>query len=521
MYALIAIALLFLNVLKAQTPSYFHIAFQSLTGSESSTEVQVVVNEVNQFQSYIIVIVPALGSTMLEFPALPGDKIEVRISEDDNNHDMYYEVRNGPFGTGTVLHDSRSNSFWPRNRCQSDVVECDFTLANLATSTWGTSRAAVYVNDVLKVAEYDGTGSVDFKALKGDVIRVEHTGPIGSDISCTITLQGDPMDYIEWFIGSFGSSAIIPNPHDPVSISEPQNGAKISAVSGSMSVSLTSSPSPNSIPYRVKLECGGFAAVEETIYSNDEEQMLPIPAGIYGVDCILSVTSPIAGLNTRAITIMLPVTLSTSTPSLRVNELIRIRADSVATTIITNIVTLIRTCGDVDYQYPQSLTLGQENEISPQTDFVGLCTFRTLEDGVFEAAAGLAVRFKNELTIELGSEDLTDGTQFGLRVSSSVPPVLEFSRINLILQCHHYLSRSALLQADLNKDINTLLYTYIIQKTPCTLMTFGFDDVFIHAVKTFTMDLKNSPLGGKMAFIHRSEHGTCARGLHGNFHANG
>lgn len=515
MFARLAIIVAFLlHFHVAFAGSGYSIGLASKDGGSKNVSVYILVNEVEAFDEEEIGISP-VGMVWYNFMASPGDSIEVRVDNSagaENDHHFYYLINNGPDGGRTNIYDSSSDNFYPRNRCNtSDGVGCTFNLDNMVTHPWGLNRANVLVNDIEQISGFDGTVSVPFYAKEGDVIRIEHyvddllkSATTDADISCTINLSynSGELDYIEWIVGYFGSAAMIPNPFSQVEIEIPASSITIPAGSD-LSVKLTSSPS--AVSYLVQLKCEGFSVVEIYINSNVDAQPVTIPSDLYGEECVLSVEEPIEGLNTRTVTVTQPVTISTSPVDItvfRVNSVVPILIESGATN--STLLTLVRTCGTDVYNYPTQIPVGTVYDASLPVDFIGLCTFSTLVNGVYQASdIGLTVRIKNELMIELNTDAITDGQYFEISVSSAIPPYPEYLLVNLELLC----SGSGLSQRipgiELNQRVKLKALLYISQPSICTLTTFGSDDVYIQATASTIVNLQNLPsVFGILRIIH-------------------
>lgn len=218
--------------------------------------------------------VPSSGYIWTNFDSSSGDVIEVRFSPIDKKFDLYYIINNGPNGSRTDIYDSRNKTFIPRNRCAS--ASCTFRISNFLAEAWGESRAKVFVNDLEVVSDFDGSVARSFTAGQDDGIRIEfnYGGP-SDEIGYSLQKLSEPIDYIEWYYNSHGSSAIIPNPYAAVWFDLPAEDNLIVKAGSDIAIQLSSEPQAGS--FMVNLKCGILPTIGGEFLSNISDQQTLIP----------------------------------------------------------------------------------------------------------------------------------------------------------------------------------------------------------------------------------------------------
>lgn len=415
LYLVVYLYIILLVSFALTSKSFYSIGVASKNGEDQVATLQIVVNGENYFAKVQELDVPEAGMEWYDFEAKPGDTIEVRFNSVDNPFHLYYVINNGPKGSRTDIYNSTSSTFITRNKCTSGEEACDFKISNSFQSSWDSSKADVFVNNTNVVGDFEGTGSGSFSALKDDEIRIEFNFDGGDkEIGYAIQKLKDPIDFIEWYYDSFGTIAMVPNPYSDVMIESVED---VVAAGSDLLIKLVSNPETKD--FIVFLSCGdGFEIIQGTVKSNTLEPVkFPVLSSLYGDVCVLSVEKPIAGLNTKNITVTQPVTFSTK--DLNVSYLfntssIQLIINSTASSTSYG-VTVIQTCSSETVHY-DDVPVGQYFDVNIPADYVGTCTFKTMAKGVFQAT-------EIDFSVEFikGTVEIVEPTNKRIPAGSEVP----------------------------------------------------------------------------------------------------
>jgi hypothetical protein len=328
----------------------------------------------------------------IDFSASLYDEINVIITgvSAANQFRLYYLINNESNGNGLQVYDSRSATFLPKNNCPSG--ECTFTVTKPEGNNYGSFTVSFYNQNDDLLLNYNGVGEGQFVASSTDSIRSVFSLQSSGTALYMYNLAVDGGASIGWYYSAYGTNALIANDQTPsVSFVLPQDGDVIGT-----SVPIKLSSAPNTGAYSVILTCNSGIPSTRIIYSNTANpQIVSIPTGLNG-PCTFSISSPISGSNTVAVTVLISVTFvqpsSTSWPA---NSQIPVLLGSIPSGS-SGPVTVTQVCGESTTSY--NATVGVQFDATPPTNYVGQCVFRSMQNDEFRSAIR-SVSLRGEVTI--------------------------------------------------------------------------------------------------------------------------
>jgi hypothetical protein len=166
------------------------------------------------------------GSRWIHFDANAGDVVKIYAGThfEVNQFELFYHVHNAPNGGGSMIYDSRSDTFTPPNACTADKSPCPLFMGKVNHISWGNSKATIYFNGIPVYSDYDGTEEIELSVKSTDVISIVFTfSSVANNIGYYLTQEsGDLYHAIKWFYNSYGSDVLMPNPFP---ISSPFGGS--------------------------------------------------------------------------------------------------------------------------------------------------------------------------------------------------------------------------------------------------------------------------------------------------------
>jgi hypothetical protein len=330
------------------------------------------------------------------FDASLYDEINVVITgvTAADSFNFYYQINNGSGGSGLQVYSSQSTTFLPKNNCPSG--ECTFTVTKTIGANYGPLIVSFYNQDDDLLLNYNGVGEGQFVASSTDSIRSVFSLTNQNSNQYMYNLAVDGGASIDWYYLAYGTNAFIANDQTPsVSFVLPQDGDVI----GQNSIPMQLLSAPNTGAYSVTLTCIDSLDTQITvIYSNTANpQSFTVSAGFSG-ECTFSIASPIPGSNTVTVTVL--VAINFAEPRHRTfaaNSPIPVKLQS-SPSGPSDLITVIQACGESTTTY-FTVQEGVQFDATPPTDYVGQCTFRSLQNDVYRAADPVSVSLRGEVTI--------------------------------------------------------------------------------------------------------------------------
>lgn len=201
-FALFTLLLLFSNIDQASSSGIYSIQFSS-----SSFQVVRFTITINGLAGTPIDTSVPVGSTnWINFDANPNDILSVNVNEFFQSFGLSYTIRNGADGSGIEIYDSKINTFTPVNTCP----ENDTCKMQVFESVLDGGTINFYVNNILVLANFNGSEEEQFEVDSGDFIRAVFTyGGESTEISYSFSIDDDENS---WIYDSFGINTLISNP---------------------------------------------------------------------------------------------------------------------------------------------------------------------------------------------------------------------------------------------------------------------------------------------------------------------
>jgi hypothetical protein len=201
-FALFTLLLLFSNVNQASSSGIYSIRFSS----SSIQAVQFTITINGLAGTPINTSVPVGSTNWINFDANPNDILSVNVNEFFQPFGLSYTIRNGADGSGIEIYDSKINTFTPVNTCP----ENDTCKMQVFESVLDGGTIDFYVNNILVLANFNGSEEEQFEVDSGDFIRAVFTyGGESTEVNYSFSIDDDENS---WIYDSFGINTLISNP---------------------------------------------------------------------------------------------------------------------------------------------------------------------------------------------------------------------------------------------------------------------------------------------------------------------
>jgi hypothetical protein len=159
------------------------------------------------------------GTGWINFNAKAGDVVNVfaETALEELQFELFYHVHNAPNGGGSMIYDSRSDTFTPPNTCTADQSPCPLFMGMLTNFAfgWENSKATIYFNGVPVYSDYDGSEEIELSVKSTDVISIVFTfSSTANNVGYYLSAEegGSADGTIKWFYNSYGTFVLMPNP---------------------------------------------------------------------------------------------------------------------------------------------------------------------------------------------------------------------------------------------------------------------------------------------------------------------